>query len=372
MRLGLSLAISVSLLFGPAQAQASHYPDSDLLDVAGDANLLNQARVYIVSDPASYAAADLVSVDLQTDYVAVPVGEAGTDYRPTALRVVFRTKESPSAVLSGDEIVYRLEATGWSVSDKHADVFMEVVVAKSPAGTVTTVPRLRRCLGGAESPDTCWTRSRPEWTAVIDDGAKKLTLTYPFSSLAADEADWIGVGGYLGSPDAETQWPRLSLDPYYPGHRQTIDMALYGHGYVVGEDVPQDVGCTQECEGTDLGTFGEFFFEDDTLNHVIHVLSSIDGAGKSPDVHNVKIWTTTKRCPSDAPCSEEAIARECEGLRCGEKLTIPYDPAEEAEYSFVFKWEFDDGDSFRLEVGRICHRGLLSGCAESQTRLVRF
>lgn len=369
MRRGLVLAVSLGFLLAPTSVDADTSSDPDIRDVSGDANFLNTLK-QVSTSPASYAAADLVSVDLQTTYVAVPVGESGVDYQPTAMRVVFATTDSPADLPPGGQVLFRTEADTW---DFGTNVYLEGIVSKSPTGVVTAVARLRRDgLGCASYPGVCWSRSRPEWSAALDAGQKTLTLTYPFSSLAPEEKDLIGIGAILPIPNAETLQPRESV----PGEAREfrIDTAWYGYGFIVGEDVPEDIACTEACQVTKLPCAGEVMWSDNNLDTIIF-LGSVNGACKSPEeVHGVELTMTTKRCPDDSACSETTVVEQCPGRKCGKTLTIPYLYTETASYRFVFRWVFDDGDSFEMRIGTICHTKFgLDECPESSgKRLVQF
>lgn len=382
MRAGIALGLSLGLILGPAStAHSAVQVDPEVQDVAGDANfLVTTLQSDTVTSPASYGAADLVSVDLQTTYDAFAVGD-GVDYRPSALRAVFATSESPSALPPGGQIVFR-------VSTPFPLRHIEGIVTKSPAGVVSATARLR--LGGNvgqcnAQPNLCFTSTRPEWTAQIDDARKTLTLTYPFSTFDPAERFLFGVDAFLSHPDAET------VQVLYPNtidshlDERAIDTAPVGYGHIVGEDVPKDVGCTEECERTELRSGGGFRWSDTNGFGPLEYFFYTNGAGT--DAESVDVALTITRCAEDGACTDTrphcpeengctntVLSEHCEGLKCGIRGTINYDPTEVASYWFVFKWEFDDGSSFTFSAGKPCHDGLLGleECPDEQGKQLRF
>jgi len=321
--------------------------------------------------PLSYAPADLVSVDFQTAYEALPVGGNGTDYRPTALRVVFRTSGSPSDIAPGTEVVYQAAARPWGFG---IGLGLKGTVSKTPTGTMSATASIARTdVRCDDEASLCWERSNPAWTAQIDVAQKTLTLTYPFSTFGPEENSLIGVGSDLYGLSAYTLPQQEVPDDSPVGSVPLrIDTATRGHLHVVGEDVPPDVGCTQECESTPLPCTASVGISDNNFD-AITFRASVDGACKSPDkVNGVRLTITSQKCTAETPCTEEVIVDDCPGRKCGRILRVPYLYPETAEYRIRADWEYSDGDGFGF--GWImCHHGLgLEECPDSSRRLVHF
>lgn len=365
VRLILALALSVGLVLGSAPADADSGLEVDIHDISGDANAL----VRDTPTPVSYPSADLVSVDLQTPYEAVPVGENGIDYQPKELRVVFEMAASPGNVEAGSQLVYRVVA-----EDVNGFLYVEGVVSKSPTGTVASTARLRKANSQCSlEPDSCWSASKPEWTAQINASQKTLTLTFPFSSLVSQESREIGIGEIIWFPEASTLVPGTdgAVQDVVSGR---IDTAPFGHSYVVGAEVPEDVDCAQECEHTPLSCFGEFGWSDNGWDEIRFVGGGDEACESAAEVDGVKLTLTARRCPSAAACTETQVVKECPGRRCVADLYVPYSYGETAGYTLIVRWEFGDGRVSQVTVSGLCHSvNPLEDCPESvQEKLVRF
>jgi hypothetical protein len=361
------LALTMMILFlVPTSTEAATLFNPEIQDIAGDSNAINWLLEESSTNPVSYAPADLTSVDFQTAYEPVPVGDDGIHFQPTALRVVFTASGSPGDIAPGGELVF--QASGNILPNT---VYLEGTVSKSASGVVTATARLRRedwdC---DEDPSLCWERSDPEWSALVDVDKKTLTLTYPFASLAADEANIIGVNRILWGPEAHT----LQLADSIAGDSEEvlIDSARWGHLFIVGEDVPQDVNCTQSCEAPSNPCAAQVGISDNNQD-AITFRATVNGACKSPDeVHSVELTITSRKCTNGAPCSDERFVVSCAGRKCGTVLRIPYLYPETATYRIRADWEFDDGDSDGFGW-TICHPGLgVQDCPDSGNRLIGF
>lgn len=366
MRPGIALGLSMALTLGltsaaNSPARASDSEATDVQDVAGDANFLNVQKE-VVTSPASYGAADLVSVDLQTAYESVSVGD-GIDYRASALRIVFATTETPASLPPESQVTFRVSA---------GVAKLEGIVTKSPEGVVMATARLRRRASVCSNPGACWSHVRPEWTAQIHDQQKTLTLTYPLATLAPEEAALIGVDALLDLFQAETLLSLQSASTDVPQELR-IDIARWGYGFVVGEDIPEDVACNEQCEQVELHSAAGFLWSDNNLD-TLQAVGYINGVNKSTEeAHTVDVVLTITRCPSEGPCVDTVVTDHCEGTKCGIRRTIAYDPAETASYWFEFEWEFDDGDGWGFRFGKPCHEKFgLEECPDDSAESLRF
>lgn len=365
MRLN-SIAAAAVLLLGVllspiAPAGADDSPPH-LQDISGDANGLGRI-VEVPTSPASYGAADLVSVELETAYTANSIGEDGIDYRPTGLRVVFKTFGSPADIVPGADTLF-----GLSTMDFGRIMHLEGVISKSSSGVLTADARLRLDGDCAESADKCWERSGDSWTAEVDETQNTLTLTYPFSSLTTDEQELIGVGSILWLPAAQTVQPYV-----YPGAEAgntespaPIDRTPEGRLFIVGADVPEDVDCTDEClPDPPLPCFSELVLSygpDD-----ISLLSTVDHACRSSEeVGGVEMSLSLTRCPDDsATCSEHKVVEHCVSRRCEGLLIVPHPAIDSARYDGVVQWTFGSGGGGEWKIEGLCRTaGLEMGCSE--------
>lgn len=362
-----ALVLSLGLVIGATPAGANSSGDIvDIQDIAGDANLVLRDTE---TSPASYPAADLLSVNFDTSYEAVPVGGNGLDYRPKELVAVFTTTASAAEIASGSQMLFRASADG---DDLASRVFIEGVISKSSAGALSTTARLRyespQC---GNSPDRCWSASKPEWTAQVSAAQKTLTLRYPFSSLELRERRQIGVGAILGSPKASTLVPGIE-SAAQDGFLPAVDDTPFGHGFVVGADVPDDVDCTEACEDEFLPCFKQAGWSDGGGR--VRFFAGGDEACRSmKDVGGVKLTVTGRRCPKGSTCTDTQVVEECAGRRCVADLYMSYERTETASYKVIAKWEFGDGKVFTFTVSGLCHRlSPLDDCPESDSAHKEF
>lgn len=367
MRRLLALSMLTTFLFlVPTSSEAITSVDPEIQDIAGDSNAINWLLEEYSTSPVSYAPADLTSVDFKTAYEPIPIGNDGIDFQPTALRVVFTASGSPADIAPGSELVF--QALGSILPHK---VYLEGTVSRSASGVIAATAQLRREDWGCnEDPSLCWERSDPEWSAVVDDDKRTLTLTYPFSSLAADEASIIGVNRILWGPEAHTLQLRDSIAG--DSEEVLVDSARWGHLFIVGEDVPQDVNCTQSCESPSTTCAAQVGISDNNQD-AITFRATVNGACKSSDeVHSVELTITSRKCTNGTPCSEDVFVVNCAGRKCGKVLRIPYLYPETATYRIRADWKFDDGDSGGFGW-TICHPGLgVQDCPDSGNRLIGF
>ena len=337
MRRTVILALGLALLpaMQPARASVTSL-EPEIQDIFGDANGTISSRE-LSTYPASYSPADLVSVDFQTGYLAVPVGEDGIDHQPTELRIVIKTFASPSDLAPGSQLLFEVSSDF---------VTFDGTVSRTATGEVSSVARLRYRDDNCADASPCWTRSKPTWTAVIDPAQRTLTLTYPFSSLAADELGLIGPGEIM-HPEATVGPPRADSSRGYLGR---VDIVDFGDVFVVGEDVPDDVNCSDECETVRfpcaysllLGTGGGY----------VDFRASGLGLCFQEDPERTDLTLSIKRCESSG-CTNTTTQKSCAGPKCGSKLAAPDSYVPNANYETKARWEYGDGRSFSVTI-RLC------------------
>lgn len=219
-------------------------PGAHITDIAGDANGINGQGFGDVTgfdpsqpnDTVSYGPADLRTVRFQTTYDAVPVGADGIDYQATGLAIHVTTTDAPGS--EGPTLIYRINtAVGGCGS------FLQAYLRGPAAGPTDTADKtLQWRQLDAGCPDGAKTLTNPAWTATVDEASKTLTMTFPFASLTPAQLSAMGVGSYLGLPEAEVRSQLALLTaPLIDGTPAAEE------DFVVGSDVPADVPCTVDC-----------------------------------------------------------------------------------------------------------------------------
>lgn len=237
----LSLAVLAALpSSAPAQAdQALGVKVTQ--DVGGDANGINNQSQETVPDPnlstapASIDSADLREIALETRYQTVKDrDEAGrvlaVRYVPDALRIHFTTT-APAKPSFGPGVIFRMSAT---IGDQGCQVQFELWVPGSAPNTSTAqraeVNRLRNCTGGSGFLSAGF--------SVAFQGATA-TATYPFEFTQG----LLEEGGSFSAYTRPHSRVVVATSSQYVATVPAIDQMPAIGGFVVGQDVPEDVDC---------------------------------------------------------------------------------------------------------------------------------
>lgn len=231
------LIIAVALAVPAPSAAGTEFL---LTDIAGDANFTHET----LGDtrPASYEHGDLLTVSVETTYIARPVGADGIDYEATGLRVRTRTAAPADGTTIPIAIRFGFDVDGCS---HRFDTYRHGAVETYPPDG--SVEWWQEGAGG-DCPSTgqqTWAQRVTGW-AVTTEGNETI-VTAPYASMSATERAHFGVGSTIGAASASTT-VAFGTDA---GHRwwfPWIDFALdSGNVFVIGSDVPPDVPCTREC-----------------------------------------------------------------------------------------------------------------------------
>lgn len=183
--------------------------------------------------PVSEDQADLRSLTFATDYVAVPVGDDGIDYRATAFMVHMTTTAPPT----GDP------ALGFAVKVFLVPLEGEVCRAglyghvgdwtTAPDGSARYVGEVdawgSQCPPNRDVPD-------PRWTTQVDPARSEITIRFPFDSLTGGERRVLGEQALVYGARA-----------YTASSLHQLDATETAEAFEIGSDVPPDVPCTRGC-----------------------------------------------------------------------------------------------------------------------------
>jgi hypothetical protein len=243
-RILLCSVVAALALVAPAGAEA---PAPQIVDGANDANLINNQGVALLgnvgpvdSGEASYDPADLRTVRFETLFEAVPVGADGIDYRATGLAIHVATTATPKS--DGPTLGYRINASVGGCGG-----FLQAFL-RGPSSTPSDPANKAiqwRTFASRGCADGDKTVTNPAWTVTVNDAAKELVMTFPFTSLTATQAQAMAVGASVAAPIASVftnfGTPAASLTA------PSIDLTKAGEDFEIGSDVPADVACTVDC-----------------------------------------------------------------------------------------------------------------------------
>ena len=234
----LTIVLAVPLTLAGASASAGGPSDPEVVDPAGDANLVNNQgqeaapEQNLSTAPASIDGADIRSIWLETLYSTVKERDADGAVRfvrhvPHSLRINFVTT-APAKPTFGPGVIFRMSA---NVGEGGCQVQFQVYLA----GTATAmeraeINRLRNCTGGNGILGGGFTHAVQGTT---------LSLTFPFAQTE----------GMLTGVETLSAYTRPHTRVVLPNAAATapaIDQTAPIRSFTLGSDVPPDVDCTTE------------------------------------------------------------------------------------------------------------------------------
>ena len=237
---GCIALLMLVFLLAPGSAGAND-PQPHITDIAGDANT---DLVEADTSPASYDPADILSVRFETEYVAIPVGDDGIDHEPTALVVHYATLAPPSSDATTISWDVTAEIGGCLSRLRVADRGIVGFPLDPDEGMLTWAQFEETCPDTAGEP--AWS---PFWSATLDESSGGWKWRIPLDSLTPSQADVLAPGATISAAWAATRTYGLLTATNLPGDITLwrIDKTGTGTDFVIGEDVPPDVPCTQGC-----------------------------------------------------------------------------------------------------------------------------
>lgn len=264
-----ALAISIALLMPAAGARADGLRVVDIADDAHGlmmpydegglwgfatrtgAEVCTFARILVPNDgdctgngvpiPAlSRPHADILALGVRTPYVAVPVGEDGIDYRATGLQVIAETAAVPR--IPDGEVGFGLYA---ELAGASCRLYLQASVLAT--GALTGYVDLR---DNAIDSTPCGTL--PNRTMLSSEHLELVSapagvrVTIPYTLFGPEIQEYLAEGSLFERAWLFSGDSRLLEQPPYVTVTG-LDKAPRALGWVVGEDMPMDVGCTRGC-----------------------------------------------------------------------------------------------------------------------------
>ena len=230
-----SVAPLVTDLAGDANGLGlPHIPGGQVRALLGDALDQDPFGNGVATGPASYAPADILSIDYETEHVAIPVGEDGIDHRPTALVVRMRTAATPASPVGTTlfAVYQHLREEGGGVCRSS----LSVSIPEGGGPGTYPVSWFQESQFESFCPRESGAYTDPAWTASVT--AEGIVMHLPLSSIVGIEDLYVHEGGVIARTLGTTR--SVSLVPQW-------DRTPFGADWTIGQDMPPDVPCTQGC-----------------------------------------------------------------------------------------------------------------------------